>query len=273
MKIEQWRIDRVKPYEQNPRINDQAVDAVAKSIEQFGFRQPVVVDEEGVIIAGHTRWKASQKLGLKKVPIHVAMGLSPAQARAYRLADNKTNELAEWDPDLLSLELADLQAMGFDLELTGFSEDELAKWSSDEMKEGLTDPDDVPETLDEPITQPGDLWLLGSHRLFCGDSTSIEDTLRVMDGEKAALVATDPPYLVDYTGDRPNESGKDWSDTYREIDISDADAFFTQLFTCVLGVVAPKAAIYCWHAHKRVRCDSTDLGSTRHSRPPANYLG
>ncbi|TWU03049.1 Modification methylase DpnIIB [Symmachiella macrocystis] len=251
MRISQRKLTEIKPYQQNPRVNDGAVDAVAASLREYGFRQPVVVDEEGIIICGHTRWKAAQKLGLEKVPVHVAKDLSPEQIRGYRLADNQTATLAEWDADLLSLELADLQAMGFDLELTGFSEDELAKWSGGEVKEGLTDPDDVPEVPDEPITKPGDLWLLGSHRLFCGDSTSIEDTLRVMDGEKAALVATDPPYLVDYTGDRPNESGKDWSDTYREIDISDADAFFTQLFTCVLGVVAPKAAIYCWHAHKR----------------------
>ncbi|TWU12082.1 Modification methylase DpnIIB [Symmachiella macrocystis] len=251
MRISQRKLTDIKPYQQNPRINDGAVDAVARSIEEYGFQQPLVLDETGEIVVGHTRYKAAVKLGLEKVPVHVAKGLSPAQVRAYRIADNQTATLAEWDADLLSLELADLQAMGFDLELTGFSEDELAKWSGDKMKEGLTDPDEVPDAPDEPITKNGDLWLLGSHRLLCGDSTSIEDTLRVMNGEKAAIVTTDPPYLVDYTGDRPNESGKDWSDTYREIDISDADAFFTQLFTCVLKVVAPKAAIYCWHAHKR----------------------
>ncbi|QDU44519.1 Modification methylase DpnIIB [Symmachiella dynata] len=251
MKIEQWPIARVNPYPNNPRCNDQAIDAVAKSIEEFGFRQPVVVDQEGVIIVGHTRHKAALKLNFKKIPVHVAKELSPAQVRAYRLADNKTNELAEWDYNLLPIELSELEQSGFDLGLIGFDADELSKLLSPDGKEGLTDPDDAPAPPDEAITQLGDLWILGEHRLLCGDSTSSEDTLRVMNGEKAALVATDPPYLVDYTGARPNESGKDWSETYREIDISDAEGFFTQLFTCILEVVAPKAAIYCWHAHKR----------------------
>ncbi len=171
--------------------------------------------------------------------------------RAYRIADNQTASLAEWDQELLPFELAELQSADFDLDLLGFTEDELRKLLDEELKEGLTDADEVPEPPDDPITQPGDLWILGNHRLLCGDSTSVDDTLRVMDGKKAALVATDPPYLVDYTGERPNDSGKDWSDTYREIDIRDAEGFFTQLFTCVLEVIAPKAAIYCWHAHKR----------------------
>ncbi len=253
MRISQRKLTDIKPYQQKPTCHDgrgrccSGIDSRSMgSISRWWLMRT-----SEIIIAVTPAGRPPAKLGLAKVPVHVAKGLSPAQVRAYRIADNQTATLAEWDADLLSLELADLQAMGFDLELTGFSADELAKWSGDEMKEGLTDPDEVPEAPDEPITKNGDLWLLGIHRLLCGDSTSIEDTLRVMNGEKAAIVATDPPYLVDYTGDRPNESGKDWSDTYREIDISDADAFFTQLFTCVLEVVAPKAAIYCWHAHKR----------------------
>ena len=163
MKVELRDIETIKPYEQNPRINDQAVDAVATSIREFGFRQPIVVDEASVIIVGHTRWKAAKKLGLKKVPVHVATGLSPAQVKAYRLADNKSAEFAEWDMELLPIELVDLQTMDFDLDLTGFSDDDLAKLLNPSVKEGLTDPDDVPEPPEEPVTQPGDLWLMGRH--------------------------------------------------------------------------------------------------------------
>lgn len=251
MKIEMRKLSDIKPYPGNPRKNNGAVDAVARSIEEFGFQQPIIVDTDFVIACGHTRHRAAEQLGLEKVPVIVAHDLTPAQIKAFRIADNKTAELAEWDYDLLPLELSDLQGLNFDLDLLGFSETDLAKLLNADLQEGLTDPDETPEPPDEPITQLGDLWLLGEHRLLCGDSTSVDDTLHVMNGEKAALVATDPPYLVDYTGDRPNDSGKDWSDTYREIDIKDADGFFTQLFTCVLEVIAPKAAIYCWHAHKR----------------------
>lgn len=121
MKIEIWPIDKVAPYDRNPRKNDGAVDGVAKSIKAFGFRQPIVVDKEGVIIAGHTRWKAAKQLGIDKVPVHVA-DLSKAEAMAYRLADNKTNEAAEWDNEMLATELADLRDMDFDIDLTGFGE-------------------------------------------------------------------------------------------------------------------------------------------------------
>jgi len=196
MKVELRGVETVKPYEQNPRINDKAVDAVAASIKEFGFRQPIVVDEESVIIVGHTRWKASKKLGLKKVPVHVATGLTPAQVKAYRLADNKSAEFAEWDMELLPIELADLQTMDFDLDLTGFSGDDLAKLLNPELKEGLTDPDDVPEPPDEAITQPGDLWILGEHRLLCGDSGNEADVDRLLDGAPIHLVNTDPPYNV-----------------------------------------------------------------------------
>ena len=127
MKTEMWSLSRIKPYENNPRPNDGAVDAVARSIEEFGFRQPIVVDEAGVIIVGHTRFKAAQKLGFQKVPVHVAKGLTPEQVKAYRLADNRTAEIADWDYDLLSIELSQLRDADFDLELIGFSSDELAK--------------------------------------------------------------------------------------------------------------------------------------------------
>jgi DNA modification methylase len=172
------------------------VDAVAASIRAFGFRQPIVVDEENIIIVGHTRYKAALKLGLEEVPVHVAVGLTPAQARAYRLADNQTATLSQWDDDKLPLELAQLQQMDFDLDLTGFSADELMRLLGSGENEGLTDPDAIPEPPDEPITQRGDLWLLGKHRLLCGDSSKSEDVDRLLDGASIQLVNTDPPYNV-----------------------------------------------------------------------------
>ncbi|HEY7159185.1 MAG TPA: DNA modification methylase [Gemmataceae bacterium] len=196
MQVELRPISSIKPYENNPRLNDAGVDAVAASIRQFGFRQPIVVDEDGVIIVGHTRYKAGLKLGLEEVPVHVAIGLTPAQAKAYRIADNQTATLSSWDDDKLPLELAQLQQMDFDLNLTGFSADELMRLLGSEENEGLTDPDAVPEPPDEPITQAGDLWLLGKHRLLCGDSSKAEDVDRLLDGAAIHLVNTDPPYNV-----------------------------------------------------------------------------
>ncbi len=211
----------IKPYDKNPRINDAAVDAVAESIRRFGFRQPIVVDEAGVIVCGHTRWKAAQKLGLAEVPVHVARDLTPEQIRAYRIADNKTAELAEWNLDLLPIELAELKDAGIDWSLLGFDQDELAKLmdAANGVKEGLTDPDEVPEPPDEAITQRGDLWILRNadgveHRLLCGDSASAADVdvllavapakaLELPAGTEVKpkllpvhLVNTDPPYNV-----------------------------------------------------------------------------
>jgi len=196
MKIELRKLSDVKPYPGNPRQNDAAVDAVAESIHQFGFRQPIVVDTEGIIICGHTRFKAAQKLGLTEVPVHVATDLTPAQIKTYRIADNKTADLATWDYELLPIELSDLQGMGIDLKLLGFSKDDLAKLLDPGVKDGLTDPDEVPEPPDEAITQPGDLWILGDHRLLCGDSSKPEDVNRLLAGAAVQLVNTDPPYNV-----------------------------------------------------------------------------
>jgi DNA modification methylase len=196
MLVEERPIDSIRPYENNPRINDPGVDAVAASIREFGFRQPVVVDESNVIIVGHTRYKAALKLGLTTVPVHVAVGLSPAQAKAYRIADNQTATLSGWDDDKLPLELMALQQEAIDLDLTGFSADDLMRLLETPPADGLTDPDDIPEQPDEPITQPGDLWLLGEHRLLCGDSSKPEDVDRLLDGQPIHLVNTDPPYNV-----------------------------------------------------------------------------
>jgi DNA modification methylase len=196
MEIEMWAVDRLQPYDKNPRINDGAVNAVAVSIESYGFRQPIVVDTEGVIIVGHTRWKAAKKLGLEKVPVHVARDMEPEVVRAYRIADNKTGELADWDFDLLPIELSELQSAGYDLELLGFDSNELAKLLDTGVNEGLTDPDEIPEPPDAAVTQPGDLWILGDHRLLCGDSSNPEHLDRLLGGQPIHLCNTDPPYNV-----------------------------------------------------------------------------
>ena len=196
MDIELRNIDDIKPYPNNPRHNNHAVDAVAASIQAFGFRQPLVLDEDGMIIVGDTRLKAARKLGLTVVPVHVAVGLTPAQRKAYRIADNKSAELADWNNDLLVQELMDLQQIDFDLEPLGFSADELSHLLDTGSKTGLVDPDDVPEPPDEPITQQGDGWLLGHHHLLCGDSANAADVDRLLDGAAIQLVNSDPPYGV-----------------------------------------------------------------------------
>ncbi len=196
MQIELRPIDQIRPYPGNPRQNDEAVDAVAKSLKEFGFRQPVVVDAEGIIVVGHTRYKAAVKLGLKMVPVHVATDLTPAQVRAYRIADNATNEIAVWNYELLPIELSALQEANYDLGLLGFDQEELKRIMSGDVAEGLTDPDDIPAPPDAATTQPGDLWILGNHRLLCGDSSKAEDVDRLLDGARIQLVNSDPPYNV-----------------------------------------------------------------------------
>ncbi len=191
--IELRDIDSIRPYENNPRVNDPAVDAVAASLREFGFRQPIVVDTDGVIVCGHTRYKAAQRLGLKKVPVHVATDLTPEQIRAYRIADNKTADLATWDYEILPIELSQLTDAGFDMEAFGFDESELVKLLNTEAEQGLTDPDAVPEPPDEAVTQPGDIWILGNHRLMCGDSSSPADLDTLLDGAGIDLVNMDPP--------------------------------------------------------------------------------
>jgi DNA modification methylase len=196
MLVELRDISTIKPYANNPRRNDHAVAAVAASIRAFGFRQPIVVDEAGIIIVGSTRYKAALELGLERVPVHVAAGLTPAQVKAYRLADNKTAELAEWDNTLLVQEIAELQKLDFDIDALGFSAEELTDLFQADIEPGLTDPDAVPAPPDAAVTQPGDLWVLGSHRLLCGDSSKAEDVNRLLDGAAVHLVNSDPPYNV-----------------------------------------------------------------------------
>ena len=176
MNIELRPLGEIKPYEKNPRLNDKAVEAVARSIREFGFRQPIVVDGDGVIVVGHTRWKAAAQFGLERVPVHVARDLTPEQAKAYRIADNALGDIAVWDLELLPAELAELQAMDVDLGVLGFSENDLAKFLDPGVTAGLTDPDDIPEPPDEAIAQCKVLHVNGFVRyLFfhCGSSVGV----------------------------------------------------------------------------------------------------
>ena len=185
-KIIYKNIEKLIPYDKNPRINDNAVDKVAESIKQFGFKSPIVLDKNNVIICGHTRLKASQRLGLKEVPCIVADDLTEEQIKAYRLADNKTAEYAEWDFNLLNEELDDI--LNIDMSDFGFDLD----FEDEEEKEIIED--EVPEVPEEPKAKLGDIYQLGNHRLMCGDSTSEEDVSKLMNGVKADMVFTDPPY-------------------------------------------------------------------------------
>ena len=242
MKTKTVAADSLIPYIRNPRKNSAAVDKVAASIKEFGWQQPIVVDKENVIIAGHTRLLAAQKLGMDKVPVHVA-DLSDAQAKAYRLADNRISEDADWDIDLLGLEIRELDDLGFDLDLTGFDNTELANLLID-LDLGEADEDAVPEPPEEPISKPGDLWILGEHRLLCGDSTNLEDVERLMDGEQADMVFTDPPYNVDYSGRGSNNLGTIKNDSMSD---GDFDAFLRDVFASYVASMKPLASIYVCH--------------------------
>lgn len=191
-----WDIERVKEYDNNPRLNDDAVGPVAASIKEFGFKVPLIVDRDGVLVTGHTRIRAARKLGLTQVPVIKADDLTPAQIKAFRIADNQTASIAEWDYQLLPIELSALQEMNFELGLLGFDQEELTRIMSGDVEQGLTDPDDIPAPPDEATTKPGDLWILGNHRLLCGDSSKPEDVDRLLGGAAIHLVNTDPPYNV-----------------------------------------------------------------------------
>ena len=201
MEVRQREVARIIPYSRNPRkISAQAVDKVAASIREFGWRVPIVVDREGVVICGHTRLLAARKLGLSEVPVHVADNLTSEQIRAYRILDNRSHEESSWELDLLGLELLDLKAMDMDLGLTGFEYSEIDELLARASSAGLTDDGTVPELPENPVSIPGDLWRLGKHRLLCGDATQHESYDRVLGSSKAALTFTDPPYGVNYEG-------------------------------------------------------------------------
>ncbi len=204
MQIENWPIDRLREYERNPRKNNHAVASMADAIKAFGFRVPIVARSNGEICDGHLRLKAARKLKMKEVPVILADDMTDEQIKAFRISVNKAATWAEWDVDLLKLELGELKALNFDLAPIGFSVEELGGIFA-EKAEGLTDPDEVPDEPAEPVTVLGDVWLLGSHRLVCGDSTTVESVDKALNGVKPHLMVTDPPYGVEYDADWRNK--------------------------------------------------------------------
>ena len=198
-RVERWPVERLIPYTHNPRVHSAAdLDKLADTVQQWGWTMPVLVDEQGRMIAGEARLCVAQKLQLSPIPVVVARGWSEAEKRAYRLADNQLAARASFDPDLLRSELQELDFSGLDLGLTGFEPDQLEAILAGLRTSGLTDPDSLPEVLDQPVTQPGDIWQLGDHRVGCGDSTSAADVAAVLAGTPPDVMVTDPPYGVDY---------------------------------------------------------------------------
>ena len=201
MQITNRSVEDLIPYARNSRTHsDGQVAQIAASIKEFGWTNPILVDAEGVVIAGHGRLLAARKLGHTEVPTIELSDLTETQKRAYVIADNRLALDAGWDDEMLRLELTTLEELGFDLDLTGFTADEIAALKPVEL--GLTDEDAVPEVPEAPVTVLGDVWLLGKHRVMCGDSTSIDAVEKLMDGQKADLVFTDPPYGMKFGGGR-----------------------------------------------------------------------
>jgi DNA modification methylase len=236
-------VDQLIPYARNARTHsDEQVAQIAASIAEFGFTNPILTDGERGVIAGHGRLAAARKLGLKEVPVIELGYLSDAQKKAYILADNRLAMNAGWDDELLKLELAELKDADFDLDLMGFTDDELDLLLNGDDGGGLTDDDAVPETPKEPISRPGDLWILGNHRLLCGDSTVLSDVERLMGGQLADMAFTDPPYNVDYGNNAKDKMrGK-----YRRI-LNDAlgDGFYQFLYdACVNLLLVTKGGCY-----------------------------
>ena len=247
----QWPADQVErrsvsalvPYARNARTHsDEQVAQIAASIREWGWTVPVLIDEDGGLIAGHGRVLAARKLGLAEIPVMVATGWSEAQKRAYVLADNKLALNAGWDADLLRVELADLQAFDFDLSLTGFSDEELAALIADKT-DGLTDPDAIPDAPADPVAVPGDVWVLGKHRLVCGDSTDADTVAKALNGVIPHLMVTDPPYGVEYDPAWREKAGVAASGSAKGKVLNDDKADWREAWALFPGDVA-----YVWHA-------------------------
>lgn len=238
MNITDIRTCDLKPYENNPRLNEDAVDLVAASIDEFGFKQPIVVDKDLIIIAGHTRWKAAQKLGLETVPCIQADDLTPAQVKAYRLADNKVAEAAQWDLDALQFELEELDNMDFDMEPFGFE--------TETFDEQIAEDDNFEAELPTaPMTKSGQLWMLGKHRLMVGDSTKRQDVEKLCSDATVDMIVTDPPYNIDYTGgtkDAMKIENDNWGDDEGFIE------FLKAAFENMRDQLKAGGSFYIWYA-------------------------
>lgn len=253
--VEWIPLDRLFPNPSNPRKNEPAIPHVTASLRRFGWQQPIVAKTSGEIIAGHTRHLAAQQLKMAEVPV-VWFDGDDLAATAYSIADNRTHEFATWDDTALARILKDLRAEDA-LDGVGYSSDDidaLLRELGEDAAGGDVDDPGPKEPPETPISRVGDLWILGEHRLLCGDSSASRDVERVLNGDVAQLFSTDPPYCVEYTGnDRPihdgKPSGKDWSHVYREIDIADLGEFLDGVLNACLPKTVDDAAIYMWHAH------------------------
>jgi ParB-like chromosome segregation protein Spo0J len=243
LQVEQRSIASLRPYGRNPRTHSPAqIDKLARAITEFGWTNPVLVDGSGTILAGHGRLLAAKRLGLDEVPVIRLDHLSEAQKRAYILADNQLALLAGWDEELLAFELGELQSLAFDLELTGFGTNELAAWLGAAARQGLVDDDEAPELPSRPVTRRGDVWLLGEHRLLCGDATLRADIELALDHELADMAWTDPPYNVDY-GNTAKDKQRGKGRRILNDNLGDGfEGFLTQACTNLVG--STKGAIY-----------------------------
>jgi DNA modification methylase len=240
--VERWPLDRLLPYAANARTHsDDQVAQIAGSIAEFGFNVPCLVDERGVLIAGHGRLLAARKLGLSEVPVIRLEHLTEVQAKAYRLADNRIAENAGWDEALVAAELTLLKDLNFDLDLLGFDAEEIGRLL-DASSEDAVDPDEAPALLDRTISKPGDLWICGDHRVLCGDARVLGDVERLLGSELADMCFTDPPYNVNYANSRKDKQrGK-----HRPI-MNDAlgESFGALLYdACVNILTVTKGAVY-----------------------------
>lgn len=245
MEIKNLKTDDLIPYINNARHNDDAVDAVASSIKNFGFKVPVIVDGNNEIIAGHTRVKAAKKLGLETVPVVVANDLTPEQVKAFRLADNKVGEIATWDDDMLNAELAELADLDFDM--TDFGFEALSFESDDEVVE---DDDFDVAPIEEPTSKLGQIYQLGSHRLMVGDSTDTKQVAALLDGEKADLLLTDPPYNIGYSN--PTTGHTVAGQTILNERQSDEEylKFLSEAFSAGKNWISDCASFYIWYDSK-----------------------
>lgn len=200
LKVEHWPVERLVPYARNPRRNDEQIDKMCAAIREFGFRIPVVATSDGTVVDGHLRLKAAHKLGLEKIPVVLADDLSKTQIKAFRLLANQSANWAKWDTELLNLELNDLKLVDYDIGIIGFDEEDLMVLEDEgERVQENSQTDEAPDVSDEPITQLGDVWLCGEHRLVCGDCTQRDTVALLMGQDLADLVFTDPPYNVNYS--------------------------------------------------------------------------
>jgi site-specific DNA-methyltransferase (adenine-specific) len=250
-KIEQRAVEKLIPYARNSRTHSDAqVAQIAASIKEWGWTTPILIDETEQVIAGHGRLMAARKLGMAEVPVIVAAGWTDAQKRAYVIADNKLALNAGWDESLLALEFGELEGLGFDLELTGFSAEEIAALTPEEVPAALTDEDEVPEPPEEPVTKLGDVWLLGRHRLMCGDSTSVDDLAKLTQGTLVDMWLTDPPYNVAVQGGNHGDPNRKNGLKIMNDKMSDDQFrhFLRDAYTAADTVMKPGAVFYIWYA-------------------------